>query len=173
MEAYFAAKRRLFDGSLGERPRAAVLNMDDERGVELARMMTEAGGRVLRYGLQAQADVTATNVVHSLAGMRFTLHTPLGERELSSPLVGRPHIYNILAAVATGIELGYDLDTICRAIETCTGAPGRFERVEHKGDFAVVVDYAHTDDALVNVLSTARGVTQGQDHHGVRLRRRP
>jgi UDP-N-acetylmuramyl-tripeptide synthetase len=162
MEAYFAAKRRLFDGSLGERPRAAVLNMDDERAAELARVVTDAGGRVLRYGLQSQSDVTATNVEHSLAGMRFTLHTPLGERELSSPLVGRPHIYNILAAVATGIELGYDLDTICRAVRTCTGAPGRFERVEHEGDFAVVVDYAHTDDALVNVLSTARGVTQGR-----------
>lgn len=162
MEAYFAAKRRLFDGSLGERPCAAVLNMDDERAPELSRVVTEAGGRVLRYGLHAQSDVTATNVQHSLAGMRFTLRTPSGTLKLSSPLVGRPHIYNILAAVATGIELGYDLQTICRAIETCTGAPGRFERVEHEGDFAVVVDYAHTDDALVNVLSTARGVTQGR-----------
>ncbi|PYS50167.1 MAG: hypothetical protein DMF68_08140 [Acidobacteria bacterium] len=93
--------------------------------------------------------------------MRFMLLTPAGERYLHSPLVGRPHIYNILAATATGLALGYDLEVIARAIETCAGAPGRFERVAHAGDFAVVVDYAHTDDALVNVLSTARDVVGG------------
>ena len=162
MEAYFAAKRRLFDGSLGERPRASVLNMDDEHGVELARDMERVGGRVIRYALHAEAEVSAADVEYSLEGMRFRLHTPLGQRSLSSPLVGRPHIYNILAAVATGLELGYDLDLICRAVESCAGAPGRFERVPHDGDFAVVVDYAHTDDALVNVLRTARDVTEGR-----------
>lgn len=163
MEAYFAAKRRLFDGSLGERPRASVLNMDDEHGVDLAREMERVGGRVVRYALRAAAaDVTATALEYSLYGMRFRLHTPLGQRSLSSPLVGRPHIYNILAAVSCGLELGYDLDLICRAVESCAGAPGRFERVPHGGDFAVVVDYAHTDDALVNVLRTARDVTEGR-----------
>src|ERR1051325_8138092 len=162
MEAYFAAKRRLFDGSLGARPRVAVLNIDDAHGLELARDLKEAGRRFVRYALNAEADVTATEVVHSLEGMRFRLHTPLGQREVSSPLVGRPHIYNILAATATGLELGYGLDVICRALETCTGAPGRFERVPHAGDFAVVVDYAHTDDALDNVLKTARDVTEGR-----------
>ena len=162
MEAYFAAKRRLFDGSLGEPPRVAVLNMDDAHGLELARELGAEGRRVVRYALKAEAEVTASAIVHSLEGMRFRLHTPLGQRELSSPLVGRPHIYNILAAVATGLELGYELDLICRAVETCTGAPGRFERVPHDGDFAVVVDYAHTDDALLNVLNTARDVAEGR-----------
>jgi UDP-N-acetylmuramoyl-L-alanyl-D-glutamate--2,6-diaminopimelate ligase len=162
MEAYFAAKRRLFDGSLGAWPRVAVLNTDDAHGLELARDLKEAGRRFVRYALNAEADVTATEVVHSLEGMRFRLHTPSGQREVTSPLVGRPHIYNILAATATGLELGYELDVICRALETCTGAPGRFERVPHAGDFAVVVDYAHTDDALVNVLKTARDVTEGR-----------
>lgn len=162
MEAYFAAKRRIFDGSLCERPRASVLNMDDERGVELAREMEKVGGRVVRYALHAEADVSATDVEYSLSGMRFRLRTPVGERTLSSPLVGRPHIYNILAAVATGLELGYELDLICRAVESCAGAPGRFERVPHDGDFSVVVDYAHTDDALINVLRTARDVTEGR-----------
>ncbi|HEX8773972.1 MAG TPA: UDP-N-acetylmuramoyl-L-alanyl-D-glutamate--2,6-diaminopimelate ligase [Pyrinomonadaceae bacterium] len=162
MEAYFAAKRRLFDGSLGARPRVAVLNTDDAYGLELMREVKEAGGHVVSYALNAEADVTATEVVHSLEGMRFSLHTPVGVREVSSPLVGRPHIYNILAATATGLELGYELDVICRALRTCTGAPGRFERVPHPGDFAVVVDYAHTDDALVNVLKTARDVARGR-----------
>jgi UDP-N-acetylmuramyl-tripeptide synthetase len=161
MDAYFAAKRRLFDSSLGRPPRVSVINMDDERGVELAGYVESNGGRVVRYGLTDKADVFATAVQHSLAGMKFHLRTPAGNLELHSPLVGRPHIYNILAATATGLELGYGLDTIARALETCAGAPGRFERVPHAGDFAVVVDYAHTDDALLNVLRTARDVVAG------------
>jgi UDP-N-acetylmuramoyl-L-alanyl-D-glutamate--2,6-diaminopimelate ligase len=162
MEAYFAAKRRLFDGSLCAPPRAAVINIDDAHGLELARELEAQGKLVTRYALNVEAEVTASRVEHALEGMRFRLHTPAGERTLTSPLVGRPHIYNILAATATGLELGYDLDLIARAMETCTGAPGRFERVSHAGDFAVVVDYAHTDDALVNVLRTARDVTEGR-----------
>lgn len=162
MDNYFAAKRRLFDGSLGGTPKTSVINIDDERGAQLANELDGSGTNVVRYALNTDADVTATNVVHSLEGMRFTLRTPNGVRELQSPLVGRPHIYNILAATASGLALDYELDVIARAIETCAGAPGRFERVEHKGDFAVVVDYAHTDDALVNVLRTARDVTRGR-----------
>jgi UDP-N-acetylmuramoyl-L-alanyl-D-glutamate--2,6-diaminopimelate ligase len=162
MDNYFAAKRKLFDGGLGTPPRASVINVDDERGAQLARELESDGARVVSYALNEKADVTAFDVRHSLDGMRFRLSTPLGQRDLHSPLVGRPHIYNILAAVASGLELRYDLDVISRAIETCAGAPGRFERVPHEGDFAVVVDYAHTDDALLNVLRTAREVTQGR-----------
>lgn len=81
---------------------------------------------------------------------------------MRAPLVGRPHVYNLLAACAVGLNLGYDLDLICRALEVCAGAPGRFEHVNHAGDFTVVVDYAHTDDALLNVLRTARGLTSGR-----------
>jgi UDP-N-acetylmuramyl-tripeptide synthetase len=161
MDAYFAAKRRLFDGSLGVPPRSSVINIDDERGVELANEVESTGGRVVRYALSAKADVVATDVQHSLAGMKFYLQTPAGQRRLHSPLVGRPHIYNILAATAAGLELGYSFDVIASAIETCAGAPGRFERVPHEGDFAVVVDYAHSDDALLNVLHTARDVVAG------------
>ncbi len=162
MENYFAAKRRLFDGSLGGTPKASVINVDDERGRELAQDLEADGARVIRYALDADADVTASAVEHSLDGMNFLLLTPDGERAVHSPLVGRPHIYNILAAAGAGLALGYDLDVIARAVETCAGAPGRFERVAHAGDFAVVVDYAHTDDALLNVLRTARDVTRGR-----------
>jgi UDP-N-acetylmuramyl-tripeptide synthetase len=162
MDNYFAAKRRLFDATLGGTPKTSVINLDDQRGLKLADELEGSGTKVVRYALNVDADVTATDVEHSLEGMHFTLRTPAGVRELHSPLVGRPHIYNILAATAAGLALGYDLDVIARAIETCTGAPGRFERVPHAGDFAVVVDYAHTDDALVNVLRTARDVTRGR-----------
>src|SRR5207245_8305310 len=98
----------------------------------------------------------------ALNGMRFRLRMPDDEVEFHSPLVGPPHIYNTLAAVGSGMALGYSLDVIKKALEKCTGAPGRFERVPHDGDFAVVVDYANSDDALLNVLRTAREVTKGR-----------
>ena len=84
-----------------------------------------------------------------------------GDRALHSPLVGRPHIYNILAAAGSGLALGYELETIARAVETCAGAPGRFERSVIRGDFAVVVDYAHTDDALI-MFCARRAMSRGR-----------
>jgi UDP-N-acetylmuramoyl-L-alanyl-D-glutamate--2,6-diaminopimelate ligase len=162
MENYWYAKQRLFDGRLGTRPRNSVINVDDPYGVELADKLERDGLRVIRYAVQAHADVTASNAEFSLDGMRFELLTSGTQREFRSPLVGAPHIYNTLAAVASGLALGYSLDVITAALENCTGAPGRFERVPHDGDFSVVVDYAHSDDALLNVLRTAREVVKGK-----------
>ncbi len=162
MENYWYAKQRLFDGRLGTRPRVSVINVDDVRGVELAERLEKEGLCVVRYAVKSNADVTARDARFSLEGMSFNLKTPAAEKEFHSPLVGPPHIYNTLAAVASGLALGYELEVITRALEKCTGAPGRFERVPHAGDFAVVVDYAHSDDALLNVLRTAREVTKGK-----------
>jgi UDP-N-acetylmuramoyl-L-alanyl-D-glutamate--2,6-diaminopimelate ligase len=162
MENYWYAKQRLFDGRLGSRPKTSVINVDDPYGIELADRLEKEGLRVVRYAVKTDAEVTARDPEFSLAGMRFRLRTPAGERDFRSPLVGPPHIYNTLAAVASGLALGYSLDVITKALEKCTGAPGRFERVPHDGDFAVVVDYAHSDDALLNVLRTAREVTKGR-----------
>lgn len=162
MENYWYAKQRLFDGRLGSRPKTSVINVDDPYGIELADRLENEGLRVVRYAVKTDAEVTAHDPEFSLAGMRFRLRTPAGERDFHSPLVGPPHIYNTLAAVATGLALGYSLEIITKALEKCTGAPGRFERVPHEGDFAVVVDYAHSDDALLNVLRTARDVTKGR-----------
>jgi UDP-N-acetylmuramyl-tripeptide synthetase len=162
MEDYFEAKRRLFDGRLGSRPRLSVVNVDDPYGVRLAEELRAGGARVNTFALRAEADVQARDVEYALEGMSFTLRAFGVELPMRSPLVGRPHIYNMLAAAACGLALGYELDTAARAFATCVGAPGRFERVGHAaGDFAVVVDYAHTDDALRNVLSTARDVVSG------------
>ena len=172
MENYFDAKRRLFDGRTGARPGASVVNADDSYGARLAAEIERDGGRVLRYshgapavanasaspGAAAGAEVFARDVEFSLGGNTFELVTPAGARRVRSPLVGRPHVYNALAAAACGHALGYPLEAIARAVETCAGAPGRFERVAHAGDFTVAVDYAHTDDALRNVLSSARDV---------------
>jgi UDP-N-acetylmuramoyl-L-alanyl-D-glutamate--2,6-diaminopimelate ligase len=162
MENYWYAKQRLFDGRLGTRPRNSVINVDDPYGVELADKLESEGLNVIRYAVKAHADVTANNAEFSLDGMRFELLTSGTQREFRSPLVGAPHIYNTLAAVASGLALGYSLDVITAALENCAGAPGRFERVPHDGDFSVVVDYAHSDDALMNVLRTAREVVKGK-----------
>jgi len=162
MENYWYAKQRLFDGRLGTRPKTSVINVDDPYGVELAEKLQKEGLRVVSYAVNRDADVTARDAEFSLSGMRFKLSTPAGQRDFHSPLVGPPHIYNTLASVASGLSLGYSLDVVTAALEKCTGAPGRFERVTHDGDFSVVVDYAHSDDALLNVLKTAREVVRGK-----------
>ena len=162
MENYWYAKQRLFDGRLGTRPRNSVINVDDPYGVELAEKLERDGLHVIRYAVNADADVTAHDAEFSLDGMKFQLLTSGTEREFRSPLVGAPHLYNTLAAVASGLALGYSLDVITAALENCSGAPGRFERVPHDGNFSVVVDYAHSDDALLNVLRTAREVVKGK-----------
>ena len=165
MENYFDAKKKLFDGRLGHKPESAVINIDDEWGQKLATELKGAGQRTVTFSLDpaSGADLFAENVEVSLVrGTSFTLKSPTGEKNIKSPLVGRPHVYNMLSATAAAMELGYDLDSIVEGLSKCVGAPGRFERVPHDGDFAVVVDYAHTDDALLNTLKTAKDLTEGK-----------
>lgn len=163
MENYFDAKKKLFDGRLGEKPISSIINVDDEWGAKLAKELRENGQRVITFAINNSADLTPENIdVSLLKGTSFLLKTPKGNRQVTSPLVGKPHVYNILAATSASLELGYDLDKLVEGIETCVGAPGRFERVPHDGDFAIVVDYAHSDDALLNVLKTARDLTKGR-----------
>ncbi|HEX8070022.1 MAG TPA: UDP-N-acetylmuramoyl-L-alanyl-D-glutamate--2,6-diaminopimelate ligase [Pyrinomonadaceae bacterium] len=162
LAAYFDAKRRLFDGRTGTKPGATVFNKDDLYSDELLWECMKAGLKVWRFGIERGVELRARDVDVRLGGLSFKLLTEAGERELRSPLVGAFHVYNILAAVACGLALGYELEAMARAVETCAGAPGRFERVAHAEDFAVVVDYAHTDDALRNVLATARGLARGR-----------
>ncbi|MCY7347845.1 MAG: UDP-N-acetylmuramoyl-L-alanyl-D-glutamate--2,6-diaminopimelate ligase [Pyrinomonadaceae bacterium] len=164
MENYYDAKKQLFDGRLGETPKSSVINIDDDWGAKLAAELKSNNRNVVTFALENNsADLTAENVEVSLIkGTSFDLKTPRGSKKITSPLVGKPHVYNMLAATAVALELGYDLDKISEGLKTCAGAPGRFERVAHDGDFAVVVDYAHSDDALLNTLRTARGLTSGK-----------
>lgn len=164
MENYFDAKKKLFDGHLGEAPKSSVINIDDEWGRKLADELKASGQRTVTFSQagNASADVTAEGVsVSLLTGTSFLLKTNDYELKITSPLVGKPHVYNMLAATAVALELGYDLDDVAAGLKTCVGAPGRFERVPHDGDFAIVVDYAHSDDALLNTLATARELTKG------------
>jgi UDP-N-acetylmuramyl-tripeptide synthetase len=165
MENYYDAKKKLFDGRLGEKPASCVINIDDEWGVKLVKELKAAGQRVVTFSQNSDlhADLAAEKIEVSLIkGTSFVLKTSDGDRTITSPLVGRPHVYNMLAASATALELGYSLDSIVEGLSKCVGAPGRFERVPHDGDFAVVVDYAHTDDALLNTLKTAKDLTKGR-----------
>ena len=163
MDNYFDAKKRLFDGRLGEKPGSCVVNIDDEWGVKLVDELRGNGQRVVTTSQKADADLTAENIdVSLIKGTSFLLRTPKGDVNIASPLVGRPHVYNMLSAAGAALELGYDLDSIKKGLGKCVGAPGRFERVPNDSDFAVVVDYAHTDDALLNTLKTARDLTTGR-----------
>jgi len=123
MENYWYAKQRLFDGRLGSRPKTSVINVDDAHGIELADRLEKEGLRVVRYAVKSEADITARAPEFSLNGMRFRLRTPGHEIDFHSPLVGPPHIYNTLAAVGSGLALGYSLEVITKALEKCTGAP--------------------------------------------------
>jgi UDP-N-acetylmuramoyl-L-alanyl-D-glutamate--2,6-diaminopimelate ligase len=151
MEAYFAAKRRLFE--LLPRDAPGVINLDDPRGASLV----EICGRPVTYAIAAAANVKAGPVEMTLSGLRFDISTPSGVVAIRSRLVGKPNVYNILAATATAVALDMPLAAVARGIEGLSGVPGRFEVVSSgEDDITVVVDYAHTDDALRNLLETAR-----------------
>lgn len=151
MEAYFAAKRRLFEMLPRDAP--GVVNLDDPRGAALV----EICGRPVSYAIAAPADVRPGPVAMSLTGLQFDVTTPKGTVHIQSQLVGRPNVYNILAATATALSLDVPIDAIERGVAGLAGVPGRFEVVSAAtDDVTVVVDYAHTDDALRNLLETAR-----------------
>jgi len=151
MEDYFASKRRLFEMLPEGAP--AVINLDDPRGAALAETTKGA----LTYAINRPADVSPGPLAYSLDGLTFDVRMPQGVVKCRSRLVGRPNVYNILAASGTAAVLGVPLDAIERGLAQLSGVPGRFEVVSGPGDdITVVVDYAHTDDALRNLLETAR-----------------
>jgi UDP-N-acetylmuramoyl-L-alanyl-D-glutamate--2,6-diaminopimelate ligase len=155
MEEYAAAKRKLF---VSPAPGWSVLNFDDPAGRGFA---TEAS-RVIWYGLSPGAALTAENIVDGFDGLRFDLTYEGARQAMESPFVGRINVLNILAAAGAGISYGIDLETIARGVAQCRAVPGRFERVDAGQPFLVVVDYAHTDDALRNVIQVARELTRGR-----------
>jgi UDP-N-acetylmuramoyl-L-alanyl-D-glutamate--2,6-diaminopimelate ligase len=151
MESYFAAKRRLFEMLGDDAP--AVINADDPR----APSLLAACRRAVTYGITQPADVTPGPVQLALEGLTLDVHTPKGGVAIRSQLVGRPNIYNILAATAAAVALDLPLEAVARGVHALPGVPGRFEVVSSASDnVTVVVDYAHTDDALRNLLETAR-----------------
>jgi UDP-N-acetylmuramoyl-L-alanyl-D-glutamate--2,6-diaminopimelate ligase len=157
MGAYFVAKRRLFE--LLPDTAVAVSNADDPRGADFAA----AARRPVTYAIDAPADVTPGPISFSLDGLEFDVRTPRGTLHLRSALVGRPNAYNILAAVAAAAALDLPFSAIEQGVRGLDSVPGRFQVVSAPGDdVRVVVDYAHTDDALKNLLETARPLAAGR-----------
>jgi UDP-N-acetylmuramoyl-L-alanyl-D-glutamate--2,6-diaminopimelate ligase len=151
METYFQAKRRLFELLPADAP--GIINLDDPRGPSLV----DAPRNAVTFAMDRPADVTSGPLEFTLGGLSFDVRTPRGVVSVDSKLVGRPNVYNILAASATAVAIGLPLDAIAEGVKALPGVPGRFEVVSAPDDeVTVVVDYAHTDDALRNLLETAR-----------------
>jgi UDP-N-acetylmuramoyl-L-alanyl-D-glutamate--2,6-diaminopimelate ligase len=154
MERYFAAKARLFEGVGGPPPRVAVVNVDDDWGRE---RIVAAQSEVMRYGLDAaRAEYHAESVELRAGETRFVWQTPRGKISVRSPLTGKVNVYNLLAASCAALARGLTLEEIAQAATKLKQVPGRFEVVSSSNGVTVVVDYAHTDDALRNLISLAR-----------------
>jgi UDP-N-acetylmuramoyl-L-alanyl-D-glutamate--2,6-diaminopimelate ligase len=158
MEEYFRAKQVLFEGCGTDPPRAAVLNVDDEFGRELLKFCKKKSAVVLSYSLTA-GDFHAESLDITPRGTRFQMVTPAGKIAMWSPLIGEVNVYNALAAAAAGYARNCSAEAIAKGIFDLTHVPGRFERVDCGQPFTVVVDYAHTDDALRNLTAMARDFT--------------
>ena len=151
-ENYFAAKRHLFEGTGAGAPDVSVINTDDEWGKKLVGL----GKTTLTYGLKNGTDLKARKFQLSFSGLNFTAQTPNGPIQVQSPLVGRINVYNILAAIGAGLGLEFSNEIIEQGIRNLEAVAGRFQRINEGQPFLVVVDYAHTDDALENLIRTAR-----------------
>ena len=162
MESYFAAKKKLFTSlKEGTKKGAAIINIDDAFGARLASETTGLEVQ-LTYGLDQTARLRATKIELSAEGSRFVVETPERKFALRLPLIGRHNIYNALAAVGAGLALRVDVVKLQAALNAMPPVPGRLEAVPCGQPFGVFVDYAHTDDALRNVLTTLREVTKGR-----------
>lgn len=163
IDEYRRVKGLLF-ASLGNRfdkdnPKFAVLNNDDTASEEYAR---STSATIVTYGIHQTADIMAANIRMTASGTEFDLITPFGSYEVKTNLIGQFSVYNVLAAIATGIVSRIPISTIIRAIEKVKGVPGRFEIVNQGQNFTVIVDYAHTPDSLENVLRTVRQFAKGK-----------
>ena len=159
MEAYFKVKKKLFEGLNGVTPRVMVLNADDAQ-YEYLRAIDPS--RVISYGMQVAADIFPVRYNFGWEGTDVTYKTPVGELEVRTPLMGKLNLFNIGAAIGVAAALRIPQEAIRRGIQLLRTVPGRFEPVAEGQPFRVIVDYAHTDDALEKVLRSAREITSGR-----------
>src|SRR5580700_1132593 len=151
-EDYFAAKKKLFEGTGAGAPDVAVINTDDQYG----KRLTGPAKKTVTYGLESDADITTKKFQLTFNGLAFTAQTPSGKVQVASSLVGRINVYNILAAIGAAQALGLATQVIEAGIRELASVSGRFQRIDEGQPFLVIVDYAHTDDALENLIRTAR-----------------
>jgi UDP-N-acetylmuramoyl-L-alanyl-D-glutamate--2,6-diaminopimelate ligase len=155
MDAYFDAKQILFAGAGGPPPPFVVLNRDDEYA---RRIKLHPKSEIFWYGLGQEPNLRARHISSGFQGLRFEVQYGKIRFPVESPLIGKINVYNILAACGVGLSYGIAPETIALGIARLKAVPGRFERVDEGQPFVVVVDYAHTDDALRNVIAVARGL---------------
>jgi len=163
LDAYFQAKLRLFtecvDSGQKTRPKRALVNADDERA---SLILQHCSIPTWTYGLHAHADIRAEAVRLSMGGTEFLVNSPHGRLTINSQLVGEHNVSNLLAAIGIGLEMGMTVPMIEQAVRSVANVPGRFERIDEGQAFTVVVDYAHTEDALYRLLRAAQAITRGR-----------
>lgn len=162
LEAYFEVKSRLFTGAVGPVPPVAVINADDAHGRRLATLVPAGSSRVVTFGESPSADFRAEQIELGYRETTFSLVWPEGRARVRSPLLGRYNVANVLAAAATAYGLGRNPHAFLARLALFPGVPGRMERVEEGQGFNILVDYAHTDDALRNALGMLRPITPGR-----------
>ena len=158
MEKYFAAKRLLFDGTVYPVPRVAVINAHDPRAPELASVAAKAGAEVQTYGI-SQGDWRAASYTLTPSGAVLELETPAGSAKVVSRLAGEVNILNLLAAFTAAHARGVPFADLVEFVPRLQPVPGRFQSIDAGQPFTVIVDYAHTDDALLNLTTLARQMT--------------
>jgi UDP-N-acetylmuramoyl-L-alanyl-D-glutamate--2,6-diaminopimelate ligase len=158
MEKYFAAKRLLFDGTVYPAPRVAVINAHDPHAEELAKAASKAGAEIRTYGIGV-GEWRAESYSLTPGGALLNLKTSAGEAKVISPLAGEVNILNLLAALAAAHARGVPFAELIASIPQLKPVPGRFQSVDAGQPFTVIVDYAHTDDALRNLTALARQMT--------------
>jgi len=167
MENYFAAKARVFEGVGAPPPRVAVLNVDDAYGARLAKSIERS--QVVRYGVEGDAEFRAEDLQLQAGQTSFRMRTPAGAVAMRSALTGRVNVYNLLAASAAAWARGMSLEQIAAGAAAAPQVPGRFEVVPSNNGVTVVVDYAHTDDALRNLISLARELVRDRGRRVITL----
>jgi UDP-N-acetylmuramoyl-L-alanyl-D-glutamate--2,6-diaminopimelate ligase len=158
MEKYFAAKRLLFDGTIYPAPRVAVVNAQDPHAKQLAAAARKAGAEVRTYGIR-EGDWRAASYALTPSGATLELETPTGSARVVTRLAGEVNLLNLLAALTAADARGVPFADLVESIPRLKPVPGRFQPVDAGQPFTVIVDYAHTDDALRNLISLARQMT--------------
>ena len=158
MDGYFAAKKKLFAGAGTAPPRVAVVNTDDAYGKRLAEYAKGGRSKAITYGMES-GDFHAESVELQAGRTKLVLRTPVGKRRITTHLTGRVNVYNLLAAAAAAHARGLTLEQIEKGAAALTHVPGRFQVVPCERGFTVVVDYAHTPDAIANLTALARELT--------------
>lgn len=158
MDEYFQVKARLFDQTYGFN----VINVDDPYGQKLVEMVRGKGPAVVTYGLKSNADIYASDIDYSFEGTTYTVNTPTGNFQANVNLPGEIYVYNSLAAVAAAYCSNISFEVIKQGLKDVAGIKGRLETVYSSGDYKVVVDFSHTEDALEKALATIRPYVKGK-----------